>query len=377
MTVLVSQYGACSDTCLPWQGRVYIDDVFQAYYGPRSGSFGVSRNGRQYMLLSIAIQGGLFHPNCRHTISTWIEDISTMPVSMNIAEIERVNRLEAQQRRLEREVRQAKREAEGLSDPRAIQSAERRLRVRQSALRKFVDENSDVLRRDYWRERDTGVPESKGTELDLDLAFYPNSKYRANSGEFDIEKAKADYSNFLTSVPEKNKIFLKQAITSVGYQETALKNAAFGYSAINDTIFYDTSKADFWNMDFRVVNTHELAHRIERMFVNSQGTALFRDAVKNAKTIFLRQPDVFIRYCYEQDDLGFVSDIFSAISEDEYDLPTGHSTEYWKRQGAKEREIFANLFSLEAFGDNKKIDFFREHFPDLYEAYNSLEFEVS
>ena len=29
-TVLVSQYGACSDTCLPWQGLVYIDDVWQS-----------------------------------------------------------------------------------------------------------------------------------------------------------------------------------------------------------------------------------------------------------------------------------------------------------------------------------------------------------
>lgn len=32
-TVLVSQYGACSETCLPWQGLVYIDDVWQPYQG--------------------------------------------------------------------------------------------------------------------------------------------------------------------------------------------------------------------------------------------------------------------------------------------------------------------------------------------------------
>jgi len=32
-TVLVSQYGVCSDTCLPWQGRVYIDDVWGIYDG--------------------------------------------------------------------------------------------------------------------------------------------------------------------------------------------------------------------------------------------------------------------------------------------------------------------------------------------------------
>ena len=118
-TVLVSQYGACSDTCLPWQGRVYIDDVFQTYNGPRTGSFGISRNGRQYMLLSVAIKAGLFHPNCRHTITTWIEGVSTMPKPMDAKEIERINKLEKTQRALERKVRKAKRQAEGLTDPEA------------------------------------------------------------------------------------------------------------------------------------------------------------------------------------------------------------------------------------------------------------------
>lgn len=152
-TVLVSRYGACSDTCLPWQGRVYIDDVFQPYYGPRGGSFGVSRNGRQYMLLSVAIRGGLFHPNCRHTITTWIEGVSTMPDPMDPAKIERVNKLEQKQRQLERQVRQAKREAAGLADPEAVKAAKAEVRRRQAVLREFVKEHGDVLRRDYWRER--------------------------------------------------------------------------------------------------------------------------------------------------------------------------------------------------------------------------------
>lgn len=152
-TVLVSQYGACSDTCLPWQGRVYIDDVFQTYNGPRTGSFGISRNGKQYMFLSVAIKGGLFHPNCRHTITTWIEGVSTMPQPMDVKEIERINKLEKTQRALERMVRQSKREVEGLTDPDAIKGAKRILRARQAQLRQFVEKNGDVLRRDYWRER--------------------------------------------------------------------------------------------------------------------------------------------------------------------------------------------------------------------------------
>lgn len=156
-TVLVSQYGACSDTCLPWQGRVYIDDVFQDYDGPRGGSFGVSRNGRQYMFLSIAMKGGLFHPNCRHTISTWVEGISQKPEPMDAAKIEQVNKLEAVQRKMERAIRKAKRKAVGLQDPAARKEAEAEVRQLQKDLRKFVSENGDVLRRDYWRERYDGV----------------------------------------------------------------------------------------------------------------------------------------------------------------------------------------------------------------------------
>ena len=166
-TVLVSQYGACSDTCLPWQGKVYIDDVFQEYHGPGGGSFGVSRNGRQYMFLSIAIQGGLFHPNCRHTISTWIEGVSRMPRPMNIREIERVNKLEAEQRKLEREVRQAKREEAGATDPGAVKVARDRKKEAQAELQDFIKEHTDVLRRDYWRERYDNIPEKNQRDAEL------------------------------------------------------------------------------------------------------------------------------------------------------------------------------------------------------------------
>lgn len=162
-TVLVSQYGACSDTCLPWQGLVYIDDVFQDYHGPRGGSFGVSRNGRQYMFLSIAVRGGLFHPNCRHTVSTWIEGISTMPKQIPPEQIEKVNKLERQQRKLELEVRKAKREAAGLTDEEAQKTANAKVREKQAELQEFIREHDDVLRRDYWRERKDQMPKDWAT----------------------------------------------------------------------------------------------------------------------------------------------------------------------------------------------------------------------
>lgn len=158
-TVLVSQYGACSDTCLPWQGLVYIDDVFQVYNGPQTpgGTYGVSRNGKQYPLLSVAMKAGLFHPNCRHTLTTWFEGKSTRPKPMDKAKIEATSRLEAKQRAMERQIRQAKREAEGLQDEQAAKEAKREVRRLQKKLKAFVDTHGDVLRRDPWRERYDGV----------------------------------------------------------------------------------------------------------------------------------------------------------------------------------------------------------------------------
>ena len=160
-TVLVSQYGACSKTCLPWQGLVYVDDVFQPYHGPRTpgGTYGISRNGRQYPLLSVAMQGGLFHPNCRHTLSTWVEGVSTRPRPMDKAKVEAAAQLEAKQRALERSVRKAKRQAAGLCDPAAAKAARARVRAAQKELRDFVADHGDVLRRNVWRERDTAALE--------------------------------------------------------------------------------------------------------------------------------------------------------------------------------------------------------------------------
>ena len=108
-TVLVSQYGACSETCLPWQGQVYIDDVFGTWNGERAGQRGKSRNGLWYPLLSVAIEGGLFHPNCRHTLTDWIEGVSRLPEPMNGARIRQNAELEQKQRALERKVRKYKR----------------------------------------------------------------------------------------------------------------------------------------------------------------------------------------------------------------------------------------------------------------------------
>lgn len=67
--VYISKHGGACDKCTPWEGRVYIDDVW---------SGGTEKDGK-YPLLSTAISGGLFHPRCHHGISTYYEDINEEP----------------------------------------------------------------------------------------------------------------------------------------------------------------------------------------------------------------------------------------------------------------------------------------------------------
>ena len=156
-TVLCSQYGGCSETCLPWQGLVYIDDVWQPYRGAGKnfgGTYGYSRNGHSYPLLSVAVRAGLFHPNCRHHLTTWIEGVSTRPAPMDKAEVERRAKLEKRQRYLERYVRRWKRLAAGTLEPAKDAEYRRKVRAAQRRVKQFVDAHGDVLRRDYWRERE-------------------------------------------------------------------------------------------------------------------------------------------------------------------------------------------------------------------------------
>lgn len=153
-TVLISQYGGCSETCEPYQGKVYIDDVFTIWNGERSGDFGKSNYcDKWFMLLSVAIRGGLFHPNCRHTMGQYIEGLTKIPQPIPAEKIREQRALEEKQRAMERKIRALKRKAEGTQDEKKVKEYKRKLREEQGKLREFIKEHDDVLRRDYSREK--------------------------------------------------------------------------------------------------------------------------------------------------------------------------------------------------------------------------------
>ena len=102
LVVVNSRQGGCPK-CAEYIGKVFIDDVY---------SGGTQSDGK-YPLLSNAIAGGLFHPRCKDSTSTYYEGITTLsPVTAEeMAEMDRREQLEAQQQYAERQAQRFDRRA--------------------------------------------------------------------------------------------------------------------------------------------------------------------------------------------------------------------------------------------------------------------------
>lgn len=74
-TVIMNKRGNPCPRCLPFCGKVLIDDVWSG--GSRDGKSPVT--GLKYPLMSQAIAKGLYHPRCKDVHTTYFEGISTPP----------------------------------------------------------------------------------------------------------------------------------------------------------------------------------------------------------------------------------------------------------------------------------------------------------
>ncbi|MGI5905787.1 MAG: minor capsid protein [Candidatus Pararuminococcus gallinarum] len=205
--------------------------------------------------------------------------------------------------------------------------------------------------------------------------FKTNKAYIGENGKFDIEAAKADYEKFIGATPENIQSALRYAFDTTPFVETAGKNIVFAYSPRKESILYNPKADNFNDYRFEIVATHEFGHRIDDMFKFTNNNETLTSAINVAAQIMEKKRSQFIDYSWENDEDGFISDIFSAIDKSDIFM-AGHPPVYWQKPGNREAEIYANLFSLEAVGDKKKIQYLRENFPEIMQEYDKIEFEV-
>lgn len=115
-TVIMAKRGNPCPKCLPFVGKVLIDDVWS---GGRSD--GVDpETGKKYPLMSYAISKGLYHPRCKDSHTTYFPGISTADDSWTEDELKKVGlqaKREARQQYAEHQVEKYDRLAEYSLDP--------------------------------------------------------------------------------------------------------------------------------------------------------------------------------------------------------------------------------------------------------------------
>ena len=79
-TVIMNKRGNACPKCLPFVGKVLIDDVWS----------GGKQSDGSYMLMSSAMAAGLYHPNCKDSHTTYFEGISTPGASYTKDELKKV-----------------------------------------------------------------------------------------------------------------------------------------------------------------------------------------------------------------------------------------------------------------------------------------------
>ena len=115
-TVIMAKRGNPCPKCLPFVGKVLIDDVWS---GGRSD--GVDpETGKRYPLMSYAISKGLYHPRCKDSHTTYFPGISTADDTWTEEELKKVGlqaKQEAQQQYAQRQKEKYDRLAKYSLDP--------------------------------------------------------------------------------------------------------------------------------------------------------------------------------------------------------------------------------------------------------------------
>lgn len=130
-TVRISRYGQCSETCLPWQGKVYVDDVY-------SGGTKEEAERLNLPLLSVAIAGGLFHPNCKHNQTTYFYDLKKSLGKLREDGVENPPE-EQEHRKIQKHIQQQERIATGSLDPLNIAQAEQKKAMLEEKEKKIIE----------------------------------------------------------------------------------------------------------------------------------------------------------------------------------------------------------------------------------------------
>ena len=315
-TVIMNKRSNPCPKCLPFVGKILIDDVW---------SGGSAKDG-PYPLMSTAIAAGLYHPRCRDSHTTYfpgLEDLDNEYSKKDIEDIEEQNRKEARQQYAERQEKKFHRLASFSLDP------ENKSKYR--AKEKEWSQETEVR---YKVPDEVKVPRSDTPQIMIDLV----NRYTRD------ECIRID----------------------------ELSEYAFSYDLDTDLIIINPKHPQYEEENYKYVLAHEIAHRIDHNEYGSPMSAEFADAIKNTENRILQKKERYQQRLAVNGDLEynyFISDIMSCITDNVITGAYRHESQYIGKSGYAESEIFADVYAALYQSDDTTVEFIKSELPELYEAF--------
>lgn len=347
-TVIMVKRGNPCPKCLPFVGKVLIDDVWS----------GGQKSDGPYPLMSKAIAAGLYHPRCKDSHTTYFSGISTADDSWSKEELEAVGQANKQ----------------GVERQYAERQAEKYERLAKYSLDEDNKKQYKLKKREWDRKYEGDMFErikSIFTKSDPELISIKESLEEGIQGNPN-EGVKSALSKSLSRVG------LKRWDKPNSRYDEVKKMVMVGYSADASTI------------------AHELFHEMDEKLRISEGRKLL-DALEHDSELLRKRavpygndiknmiqslyPDEF-----EITELGNkvikeehrgLSDILHGLSYGEIDMGYGHRKPgYWDKPLNVEREAWAQIGRGLYQYNQKDLEMLKDLLPDTYEKVLNILKEV-
>ena len=347
-TVIMVKRGNPCPKCLPFVGKVLIDDVWS----------GGKKSDGPYPLMSKAIAAGLYHPRCKDSHTTYFSGISTADDSWSKEELEAVGQANKQ----------------GVERQYAERQAEKYERLAKYSLDEDNKKQYKLKKREWDRKYEGDMFErikSIFTKSDPELISIKESLEEGIQGNPN-EGVKSALSKSLSRVG------LKRWDKPNSRYDEVKKMVMVGYSADASTIAHEL----FHEMDekLRISEGRKLLDALEHDSELRRKRAVpYGNDIKNM--IQSLYPDEF-----EITELGNkvikeehrgLSDILHGLSYGEIDMGYGHRKPgYWDKPLNVEREAWAQIGRGLYQYNQKDLEMLKDLLPDTYEKVLNILKEV-
>lgn len=318
-TVIMVKRGNPCPKCLPFVGKVLIDDVWS----------GGKKSDGPYPLMSKAIAAGLYHPRCKDSHTTYFPGISTADDTWTEKELEDIGQANKQETE-----RQYARRQEG--------------RYERLAAYSLSPENKKQYNKkaEEWEEK-TGKKYAISDEIKAHREDTPAKMVEL------IERYAGDEFVMLNETAEH----------------------AFAYNPDLDAVVINSEHSLYSCYDYKEIMIHEIAHRIDQNEFGSPMNKGFTEAILETERKVMSNMEKYQKLFAPGGELEYndlISDIFGCITDNMVVGEAYHESQYIGTPGYTELEVFANLFSATYQGSDATVQFIKSELGELYEAFLSV-----